>query len=121
MPEITKAQWEETGRRLFGEDQTRWRFVCPACGNEHSIAELREQLTEEERARLRGRFAIESECIGRYLRDRVDCDWCAYGLISGPLLVVDGEHRTFAFDFAGKPFTGERDRAHAEEGATDGA
>jgi hypothetical protein len=101
---LTLEQWEAKGRELFGDDKSKWRFVCPSCGNVMSIEKAKAEFTM-----LQGRgWRPEAECVGRYLDD-VGCDWAAYGLFRGPLIVkVDGDDimEIFAFDFDGKPFTG---------------
>lgn len=93
------ADWLALGERLFGADNDRWRFKCPACKLVMSMHKAR-ALPDEERAKLRsGGWQIESECVGRYLAD-VNCNWCAYGLFRGPYFVAlsDG-HRTPVFGF----------------------
>jgi predicted RNA-binding Zn-ribbon protein involved in translation (DUF1610 family) len=97
---IAKEQWEAKGRELFGGDQERWKFVCPQCGHELSTRDVREQHAQDLPALRDGDFRVEQECIGRHLKG-VGCDWAAYGLFRGPV-IVDG---TPVFDFAGKPFT----------------
>jgi hypothetical protein len=104
MTTITREQWEAKGAELFGPDNTKWRFVCPACGKELSIESVRAELAEHLPVLREKRFALEQECVGRYVPG-VGCNWVAYGLFSGPLFVTDGEKKTPAFDFAGKPFT----------------
>ena len=106
MTVVTKEQWEKKGVELFGENQTKWRFVCPRCGKELSIESARVEFAEHLPMLREKRFSIEQECIGRYVPG-VGCNWAAYGLFRGPLIVVDGEQNTASFDFAGKPFTAE--------------
>lgn len=100
---ITHAEWEAKGRELFGENKDDWRIRCPACGHVCSVAIAREGFPE-----IRGKgWNPAQECIGRYT-EAVDCDWCAYGLFSGPLFVrfADAEKPVPCFDFDGLPFTG---------------
>lgn len=99
MPE---AEWRSLGERLFGADPARWRFKCPTCGTVMSI-EIARGFTDDEKARLRGSWSIEQECVGRYLPGK-GCDWCAYGLFSGPHFVVRGDKKTpvFGFDMSGE-------------------
>lgn len=81
-PVIPYVEWLAQGKALFGDDFEQWEFRCPHCKLELSMAEAREQYPE-----LKGcKWYPPQECIGRYT-DRVDCDWCAYGLFRGPLLV----------------------------------
>ena len=101
---MTEAEWRALGKKLFGPALDRWRFRCPTCGHVMSIAKARE-MTDEQQKKLRGGgagdqgWSIESECVGRYLSD-AGCNWCAYGLFSGPFFVVrpDG-HKTPVFGF----------------------
>jgi hypothetical protein len=38
MPEpLSFAAWTAEGVRRFGEDNRRWRFVCPVCGHVASV------------------------------------------------------------------------------------
>lgn len=104
MTTIHQATWEAKGEQLFGTNKEDWRFVCPACGHVASIAKIRAELPE-----LKGkRWAPGQECVGRFT-DKVDCDWCAYGLFRGPLVITaanDGREVPY-FDFEGRPFTRE--------------
>jgi len=101
---VSVEAWEAKGRELFGEDKLKWRFVCPACGHEMSGERVRTDFTEHMEKLRASDYRIESECIGRHLPG-VGCNWCAYGLFRGPVLVVDGGKEIAVFDFAGKPFT----------------
>lgn len=97
MVTIKQHEWELVGEALFGEDKINWRFQCPVCGNVQSIAIAKEKWPE-----LEGRgWQPHTECIGRYLEERGGCDWAAYGLFQGPVLIeVDGADRPIAsFDF----------------------
>lgn len=65
---------------------------------------------KEEYPELKGRgWQLGRECLGRYVDD-VDCNWASYGLFRGPLIVIATEdgREVLYFDFAGKPFTGDR-------------
>ncbi len=100
MATTTEAQWRATGEQRFGADQENWRIKCPNCGNELSARLVREKYPREIKAgKLKG-FRLEQECIGRYIDD-IDCDWCAYGLFSGPDFVErDNGKKTPVFPFA---------------------
>lgn len=99
MPE---AEWQALGLALFGDDRTKWRFRCPHCDNVMSIERAR-AMAPEQLAMLRAsKWNIEQECVGRHID--AGCDWCAYGLFSGPFFVVrDGGQKTpvFGFDTSG--------------------
>lgn len=43
---VSQAEWEAKGRELFGEDKCNWRFVCPKCGDECSLNEVKERYSE---------------------------------------------------------------------------
>lgn len=114
---ITEEVWNAKGRELFGDDQAKWRFVCPACGNVMSIEKAREELKDRLPALRAGKYAIEQECVGRHMPG-VGCNWAAYGLLHGPLFVKrEGGNETPVFDFDGKPFTSEQAERPAAEGA----
>lgn len=92
---MTREEWEAEGRKRFGDDQTKWQFVCPTCDNVMSIERTRTEFTEHLPKLREGKYHVEQECIGRHLPG-VGCNWAAYGLFSGPVF-VDGIP---AFDFA---------------------
>lgn len=109
MAEITRAEWEAKGLELFGADLTKHRFVCPSCGNEMSMERARTEFAQHMPAFKAGNYRIEQECVGRHVPG-VGCDWAAYGLFRGPLLVRDDVGAIPAFDYAGKPFTSKPPR-----------
>lgn len=102
---MSEPEWNALGEKLFGADLARWRFKCPTCGTAMSIEKAR-AMPADDVARLRGgKWNIEQECVGRYLTGQ-GCDWCAYGLFSGPFFVVrDGGKKTpvFGFDMEASP------------------
>ena len=100
--------WQNEGRRLFGNDVRKWRFVCPMCGKEYSVGEFMEAGGD-------GPNSAYQECIGRYLHagppdkekgNPNGCNWCAYGLFGtagkGRLIEADDGTIVEAFHFAGK-------------------
>lgn len=100
MSTISYDAWEAKGRELFGADMRAWRFHCPTCGLDMSIADAIEKHPD-----VKGKgWSPEQECIGRYTK-AAGCDWCAYGLFRGPLFVERGTEKVPCFDFAGQPFT----------------
>ena len=104
--EIGFDEWEAKGKELFRENREDWEFICPSCGNVASIT-----LAKKNWPQLRGQnWNPVSECVGRYV-DKVGCNWVAYGLFSGPLFINKGMMKNIAaFDFSGKPFTGNENR-----------
>lgn len=112
----------------FGQSPSRWAFVCPSCGDVATGAEMRAALTQHPRTNRDGTPVtaadiLGQECIGRTLgaltmpasawKDEVragrgrGCDWTAYGLIRGPLIVTiqgeDGPREVASFEPAEAP------------------
>jgi len=76
---FTLSEWREEAKKRFGKNPDNWRFRCPKCKREWSVAEY---------AKTKGRDNIESafqECLY--------CDWKSYGLLGtmGDGLVVTFE------------------------------
>lgn len=110
-PTFTHAEWLAEGRRRFGDNFEKWRFVCPICGNVAAVSEYRQfkdcGATPDSAAK---------ECIGRYLpKDQTHkafgantkergkpCDYAIYGLFRIPGAIVTGDdgHKMLAFAFA---------------------
>lgn len=98
----TLEEWTAEAQRRFGPDHTKWRFVCPLCGNVASGQEFKDAGAEP--------HAMYQECIGRYRGGRSafeetgegPCDYAAYGLLQFAPVRVDagGEKPTMAFAFA---------------------
>jgi hypothetical protein len=102
---MTEAEWRAFGERLFGPDLDNWRFKCPTCGHVMSICVARD-LSPEQKTKLRAGRSVEQECVGRYV-DELGCNWCAYGLFSGPFFVErEGGGRTPVFGFDIEPALG---------------
>lgn len=125
MTTIKEADWRAKGAELFGPDEKAWRFRCPSCNEVMSVERAKAEVPEHYHAALRGGepcpsrpgkltagWDVTAECIGRYVPG-FGCNWCAYGLFSGPLAIDTGELRDdgtprapCAFDFDGRPYTG---------------
>ena len=107
---MTGEEWLAKGKQLFGDDMTKWRFVCPGCGHVQAVEDFRQykdQGASPDSAR--------QECIGRYSGGKPwafknvrklggPCDYAGYGLLNiCPVKVVDekGDHWCFAFDEKG--------------------
>lgn len=77
----TEAEWFALGRSLFGPDVFCWRFVCPCCGHEQTVADFRGRVPKGTPADVA--FA---NCIGRY--DPASRD--AFGSGPGPCNYTSG-------------------------------
>ncbi len=86
--EYTVEQWQEEGKRRFGDNVRNWKFKCPKCGNVASGEEFIKYTADIN--------AIYCECIGRYNKDK-GCNWAAYGLFDICTVHVDGQA---VFEFA---------------------
>lgn len=96
---ITHAEFLATLRERFGDSPADWAFVCPACKDIATGADFFRAALEAHPRERRGKPVnaaelLGQECIGRALgallvqSDKYKgrgCDWCAYGLIGGPL------------------------------------
>lgn len=112
MPRITHEEFTKTLVERFGDNPAQWAFVCPSCGDVATGQDFKDALAKHPRTARSGEPLTASsilgqECIGRTLgalstsaddwaRRRQagevrGCDWCAFGLFRGPLIVeVDG-------------------------------
>jgi hypothetical protein len=100
---LSKAEWEAEGTRRFGEDRSKWAFVCPVCGH---VAKV------EDWVRVKASDAAAFSCIGRWTGRRVGepesrspCNYAGGGLFKlNPVTVVDEDgSKHQLFEFAGAP------------------
>ena len=101
------AEWLDEGKRLFGENVTKWRFKCPMCGKAYSVQEFIDAGGED------GPNGAYRECIGRYMGagspgaedgNPDGCNWVAYGFLGipngkGRLILAPDGCVVEAFDF----------------------
>jgi len=101
---LTHAEWVAEGKRRFGEDFDKWRFVCPVCGFVASVQDWKDVGHSD---------AAAFSCVGRWRKDSKDaltdamakgrgpCNYAGGGLFRlNPVTVVftDGtEHSAFEF------------------------
>ena len=96
---VTQQELVDELRRRFGNDPMAWAFVCPSCKDVATGADFRAALDAAGHTEWHASDRLGQECIGRslgvLLRDQPKggyqgrgCDWCAYGLFRGPLIVV---------------------------------
>ncbi|MBT8454165.1 MAG: hypothetical protein KJO40_19535 [Deltaproteobacteria bacterium] len=111
---LTREQWMERARELFGDEPRDWKVVCPVCGTVQSCRDFEEH-TDIPKEQISGYMGFS--CIGRWARggcehegimgkadkpgpDRMGCDYAGGGLFKlNPVTVThDGrEHHVFAF------------------------
>jgi len=105
---LTHAEWLAEGKRRFGEDFNKWRFVCPVCGFVQSVQDYKDAGAPQD--------AVAFSCVGRWRKDAQDamtaspafvtkakpCNYAGGGLFRlNPITVVfdDGtESQAFAFE-----------------------
>lgn len=105
-------EWSAEGKRRFGEDTSKWEFLCPSCKHVQSVESILNEFPTWKEDEVRK--WIMAECIGRHLpiietkkNGRIErkpikyCLWAAYGLfkITNTKIRVDGELHSL-FDFA---------------------
>lgn len=99
----SEGEWKAEGRRLFGDDIMKWRFVCPICGH---VATPQDWVTA---GGDKARNMIAFSCIGRLTinpkkafgndkRKKGPCDYAGGGLFTvNPIQVGARKDRVFAF------------------------
>lgn len=93
----TRDEWLQRGREMFGDDQSKWAFVCPSCGHVATVQDYKDAGAPA--------GAIAYSCIGRYLKDSEEafvpgkgpCNYAGGGLFRINPVEVDGNQ---VFDFA---------------------
>jgi len=105
MKTITLAEWREEGKKLFGDDPSKWAYVCPACKHVSTGQDFLDVGADINDSYV--------ECIGRKNGKAVDgtkgkdegygCNWAAYGLsgtLNGGMCIEtpDGK-KVSVFDF----------------------
>jgi hypothetical protein len=102
MAALTLAEWRAKATEMFGADQMRWRFVCPACGHVATVKDWRDVGAPPN--------TIAFSCVGRWSGTNRDafgkgegpCNYAGGGLFKlNPVAVVDPDgHVMHAFAFA---------------------
>lgn len=97
---VSRLDWLEEGKELYGEDPMEWRFRCPSCGY---VASLRQWKL------LDGMLGAAFSCIGRYLGAKGElfaktgpCNYAGGGLLRlNPVVVVQEDgHERETFEWA---------------------
>ena len=66
----THTEWLSELKERFGDDLTKWAFVCPACGKVSTVQEFKDAGADPNDA--------YQTCIGRHIGK--GCNWAAFGL-----------------------------------------
>lgn len=77
---LTQAELVTEARARFGDDQKRWAFVCPKCGDVAAAQDFIDAGADPS--------SVGQECIGRSVPGGRGCNYVAYGLFSGPWAIV---------------------------------
>jgi hypothetical protein len=102
MIKQTLKEWLDEGKERFGEDFTKWKFKCPACGHINTGQEFKDAGADPN--------DMYVNCIGRFTGkgspqkgDSSGCNWAAYGLFGtlckGRIVIKEGKEIE-VFDFA---------------------
>lgn len=104
--------WQAEAARLFGPDPMLWRFVCPSCGHEASVADWKNAGAPSSAAAF--------SCVGRWTgagdatefkRAGGPCNYAGGGLIRLNPVQIEG-HEIGAFAFA---TSGQADRRSGDD------
>jgi len=94
---MNHADWEDEGKRRFGENVRQWRFVCPSCSYVASVQDWLDAKAPE--------GAVGFSCVGRYRSAKAQeaftgppgpCNYAGGGLFQINPVYVEGT-RVFAF------------------------
>jgi len=95
---MTMEQWHAEGERLFGPDEMKWRFACPACGHVASVEDWMKSGAKESH--------VAFSCVGRFTDNPREafakgpgpCNYAGGGLIGlNPVEIEGRKGRYFAF------------------------
>jgi len=91
---MTHVEWAARAAELYGKDPRGWKFRCPACGHQQSIAEALERNPELDEGAAQA--WIYFACEGRF-NDQVGCNWALGGLLQIHERVVEPDRKVFLF------------------------
>ena len=98
MTKMTQQEWIAEGRRRFGDDQLKWKFVCPTCKHVAAVEDWNKAGAPK--------GAVAFSCVGRWMDTARDafaktgkgpCNYAGGGLFMLNPVNVD-DH--LLFDFA---------------------
>lgn len=108
---MSKDEFMAEGKRLFGDDEFKWKFQCPLCGNIQTPEDFRKH--KDVGATVNSAY---KECIGRYQDNpycafgenkpghkKSPCDYAVYGLFKiGNIVKLATGKEIVVFPFANK-------------------
>lgn len=97
----SQEAWEAEGRKRFGDDWMKWRFICPMCGHIASVEDFKAAGASD----LNDAFQC---CLGRFTGkgapkkgDSSGCNWTVNGFLKiGGAYVMHNGKEILIFDFA---------------------
>ncbi|MDI6789935.1 MAG: VVA0879 family protein [Thermodesulfobacteriota bacterium] len=95
----THTEWLSELKERFGDDLTKWAFVCPACGKVSTVQEFKDAGADPNDA--------YQTCIGRHTgkgsptkNSKEGCNWAAFGLYGGDVIVTEDKKEVPVFSMA---------------------
>lgn len=97
VKKMTRDEWRAEGTRLFGPDETRWKFICPWCEHPTTVEDWRNVGAPP--------GAVAFSCVGRWMNVKPEvavkkgegpCMYSGGGMINQNPIEVD-DQRLFAF------------------------
>jgi len=88
MVELSKEEWLEKGRELYGKDMEDWKFKCPNCGRIQSASSIREQMKKGEKSQRWGMLKKGDDFDPATSCFSPSCNWVSHGLFSTGILVI---------------------------------
>ena len=92
--------WHAEAARLFGDDQLKWRFVCPSCGHVAAVEDWKDAGAPP--------TAVAFSCVGRWTGSTKTlgqkpgpCNYAGGGLFGLNPVSIAGVGRAFAFATTG--------------------
>lgn len=88
MVELSKEEWLEKGKELYGEDTEDWKFKCSNCGRIQSGNSIREQMEKGEKSQRWGMLKKGDDFDPATSCFSPSCNWVSNGLFSTGILVI---------------------------------
>jgi len=102
---LTEKEWRALGVKLFGEDISKWKFICPSCGHIQASSDFKQY--EDKGAtpsdacfNCIGRFSGKGGEIGGNGGTVQHCNYTTGGFFNlSPMTIKAGDKELSAFDF----------------------